>query len=115
MELPSDAFKLNDAEMYLDRLSDFLVILDEMQRQPELFPLLRALVDRNRTPGRFLVLGSASPALSRHASESLAGRIASCELTPLTLPGKEAFLLRQNARALPVTMLKEVFQRTVHP
>jgi uncharacterized protein len=52
-----------------------LVVLDEVQRRPELFPYLRVLVDRRPLPARFLVLGSASPALLRQASESLAGRV----------------------------------------
>ena len=57
-----------------------LVVLDEVQRRPELFPVLRVLADRPRRPARFLVLGSASPALLRESSESLAGRIAYHEL-----------------------------------
>lgn len=83
LELPSDVTKLTDAELYLSRLSDRLVILDEIQRMPSLFPLLRALVDRDRRPGRFLILGSAAPDLIREASETLAGRIVYHELTPL--------------------------------
>jgi predicted AAA+ superfamily ATPase len=75
LELPSDLNKLQDPELYLSRFADALVILDEVQRMPSLFPLLRALVDRKRTAGRFLILGSASPELIRHSSESLAGRI----------------------------------------
>jgi hypothetical protein len=51
-----------------------LVIIDEVQHQPGLFPVLRVLADRARTPARFLLLGSASPDLVRHGSESLAGR-----------------------------------------
>jgi predicted AAA+ superfamily ATPase len=52
-----------------------LVVIDEAQRRPELFPVLRVLADRVNSPARFLILGSASPALSRQASESLAGRV----------------------------------------
>ena len=91
MERPSDAAKLADPELYLGPLADRLVILDEIQRRPELFPVLRSLVDekrakrKNRTNGRFLLLGSASPDLSRQASESLAGRIVYHELTPFTM------------------------------
>jgi uncharacterized protein len=62
-----------------------LVILDEIQRRPELFPALRVLADRKPRPATFLVLGSASPELLRQASESLAGRIEVVELHPLTL------------------------------
>lgn len=85
LELPSDIAKLTDAELYLSRLSDRLVILDEIQRMPALLPLLRALVDRDRRPGRFLILSSAAPNLIREASETLAGRIVYHELTPFRL------------------------------
>lgn len=57
-----------------------LVVIDEAQRRPELFPTLRVLADRRGTPARFLLLGSASPALSRQAAESLAGRVEIVEL-----------------------------------
>ena len=53
-----------------------LVVIDEVQRRPDLFPLLRVLVDRPNSTARFLILGSASPDLVRGASETLAGRIA---------------------------------------
>ena len=85
LELPSDLNKLQDPEMYLGPLADSLVMIDEIQRLPSLFPLLRALVDQKRVAGRFLILGSASPELIRHASESLAGRIIYHELTPFLL------------------------------
>lgn len=57
-----------------------LIVIDEIQRRPELFPLLRVLADRKPLPARFLILGSAAPDLLRQASESLAGRIAYFEL-----------------------------------
>jgi len=82
LELPSDMNKLQDPELYLSRSADTLIIIDEIQRMPLLFPLLRALVDRKKTAGRFLILGSASPELIRHSSESLAGRIIYHELSP---------------------------------
>lgn len=85
LERPSDAAKLSDAEAYLEPLADRLVILDEVQRRPDLFPLLRSLVDAKRKSGRFLLLGSASPDLSRQGSESLAGRIVYHELSPFTM------------------------------
>jgi hypothetical protein len=59
--------------------------LDEVQRAPHLFPVLRGLIDRHRKPGRFILLGSASPDLIRDSSESLAGRIAYFDLPPLNL------------------------------
>jgi predicted AAA+ superfamily ATPase len=62
-----------------------LVVLDEVQRRPDLFPALRVLADRRRRPARFLVLGSASPDMLRQSSESLAGRIAFHELGGFSL------------------------------
>ena len=62
-----------------------LVVLDEIQRRPELFPVLRVLSDRARRPARFLVLGSAAPELLRQSSETLAGRIAYHELSGFDL------------------------------
>ena len=85
LEVPSDLAKLTDAELYLRSHAGSLVIVDEVQRKPDLFPLLRALADADRRNGKFLLLGSASPDLSRQASESLAGRIAYHELSPLLL------------------------------
>lgn len=70
-----------------------LVIIDEVQRQPGLFPVLRVLADRPRTPARFLVLGSASPDLVRHGSESLAGRVAFVDMAGFGL--REAGALAQ--------------------
>lgn len=83
LELPSDRQKLAHPEQFLGAYADQTVCLDEIQRVPELFPVLRGLIDQHRRPGRFLVLGSASPALLRQSSESLAGRIAHLELAPL--------------------------------
>jgi len=85
LELPSDWNKLHDSELYLRQFSETLVIIDEIQRMPSLFPVIRALVDQNRVGGRFLILGSASPDLLRRSSESLAGRIIYHELTPFNL------------------------------
>jgi len=82
LERPSDLRKLDDAEMFFEANREATICLDEIQRVPELFPLLRAEVDARRTPGRFLVLGSASLELIRQGSESLAGRIAFHDLTP---------------------------------
>jgi len=85
LELDSDIIKLKDPQFFLQQYSDKTVILDEVQRLPNLFPLLRALVDQNRMPGRFILLGSASPELIRDVSESLAGRIAYMELSPVAI------------------------------
>ncbi len=82
LELPSDLNKLHDPELYMGQFTGSLVIIDEIQRMPTLFPQIRALVDKKRTGGRFLILGSASPELIKHSSESLAGRIIYHELSP---------------------------------
>lgn len=83
LELPSDLRKLEEPEWFLREHKDRLICLDEIQRCPDLFPLLRALVDQDRRPGRFLILGSASRDLIRQEGESLAGRIHYLELAPL--------------------------------
>lgn len=85
LELPSDVNKLNDPELYLSENEEKMIIIDEVQRMPELFPILRALIDRKKKNGRFLLLGSASPLLLKNSSESLAGRIIYYELSPLSL------------------------------
>jgi predicted AAA+ superfamily ATPase len=84
LEDPADLARLADARLALEPLRG-LVVIDEIQRRPDLFPLLRVLADRPRTPARFLVLGSASPELLRQSSESLAGRIAYHELGGFSL------------------------------
>lgn len=84
LESPHDVERLRDPMLALAPLRG-LVVLDEVQRRPELFPVLRVLVDRPRAPARFLVLGSASGELLRQTSESLAGRIAYHELPGFAL------------------------------
>ena len=79
LESPADLARLADPLLALGPLRG-LAILDEIQRLPDLFPVLRVLVDRPGLPCRFLVLGSASPALLRQSAESLAGRILYHEL-----------------------------------
>lgn len=85
LEIQSDLFKLNDAELFLSQHTDHLVVIDEVQLKKELYPLIRGLVDQHRVPARFLLLGSASPELIRDSSESLAGRIAYHQLFPFDL------------------------------
>ena len=79
LESPEDLLKLNDPVSFLSSQSGKLIILDEIQRTPDLFMVLRGLIDKNRAlghkAGQFLLLGSASMDLLRQASESLAGRI----------------------------------------
>lgn len=89
LQRPAHARQLREAFRVLPALADRLVVIDEVQLMPELFGYLRPLVDEDRRPGRFLLLGSASPSLIRDASESLAGRISYTELTPLSLPEVE--------------------------
>ncbi len=91
LESEADRAKLAEPELYLRQHADKLVILDEIQRTPQLFQSLRGLIDfgrRSKEPGRkrngrFLVLGSASIDLLRQSSETLAGRIRYLELTPI--------------------------------
>jgi predicted AAA+ superfamily ATPase len=82
LERPSDLAKLAEPELYLNTRKGKLICIDEIQRKPDLFPLIRSLVDEWRLPGSFLILGSASRDLLRQSSESLAGRIAYHTLTP---------------------------------
>ena len=86
LEAPSHLSKLSDPEFYLAAHEDKLIILDEVQRMPGLFQILRGLIDSGRRrglrAGRFLLLGSASLDLLKQSSESLAGRIDHIELTP---------------------------------
>jgi len=84
LERPSDVAKLADAEAFLGAHRGDIVCLDEIQRRPDLFSVLRSLCDDMHTPGQFLVLGPASPDLLRQSSETLAGRIGYLELTPFT-------------------------------
>ncbi|MBN2115946.1 MAG: ATP-binding protein [Anaerolineales bacterium] len=74
LENPVSLARLDEPMTALQDLHGIIVI-DEVQRRPDLFPILRVLVDREPLPARFLILGSASPALLRQSSESLAGRI----------------------------------------
>lgn len=87
LESEADRAKLSEPELYLAQHADKLVILDEIQRAPQLFQTLRGLIDtgrrRGRGNGRFLVLGSASIDLLKQSGESLAGRIRYLELAPL--------------------------------
>jgi len=85
LERPSDLIKLEDAEWFLSRQKGKLICIDEIQRKPELFPLLRSIVDENKVNGQFLILGSATRNLIKQSSESLAGRITYKTLTPFLI------------------------------
>ncbi|HEX6781003.1 MAG TPA: ATP-binding protein [Solirubrobacterales bacterium] len=89
LESETDRAKLAEPELYFDDHADELLILDEIQRLPGLFEVLRGVIDRGRRQGRgkrrFLLLGSASLELLSQSGESLAGRVAFVELGPLDL------------------------------
>ena len=85
LELQEDIVKLENAEIYFNNHQEDCIILDEIQNFPELFPVLRGMTDKLRIPGRFIILGSASPSLIRKSSDSLAGRIAYTQLSPLNI------------------------------
>jgi len=80
LERPSHARRLDDPEMWFAAHGAALVCLDEVQRRPQLFEVLRSIVDERGRPGQLLILGSASPELLRQGSETLAGRIGFVEL-----------------------------------
>lgn len=89
LESPSDLAKLSEPELYLEPRMDRLVVLDEVHHRPDLFPVLRGLIDRalrgGRRKGLYLLLGSASFDLLRQSGESLAGRVSYLELGPFNL------------------------------
>ena len=83
LELEDDRAKLSQPSLFFRANRDRLVVLDEVQRVPNLFDALRPEIDADRRPGRFLLLGSASPVLLKQTSESLAGRLELVDMTPL--------------------------------
>ncbi len=94
LELDTDFAKLADPESYLRRFENQLLIIDEVQLKPDLFRILRGLIDVRKRAGernaQFLLLGSASRDLLQHTSQTLAGRIRFLELKPLTIPEVQA-------------------------
>jgi len=82
LERPSDLRKLDDAEWFFSKNKEHLICIDEIQRKPELFPLIRSIVDEWGGNGHFMILGSASQDLIKQSSETLAGRISYHKLTP---------------------------------
>jgi predicted AAA+ superfamily ATPase len=85
LERPSDINKLTDPEAFFSLNANKLICLDEIQRTPDLFPVLRSIIDENKRNGQFIMLGSASHNLIKQSSETLAGRISYFELTPFLL------------------------------
>jgi len=84
LEDPASLARLTEPATALSRLRG-VVVIDEVQRRPDLFPVLRVLADRKPLPARFLILGSASPELLRQSSESLAGRLETIEVAGFSL------------------------------
>ena len=107
LERPSDLAKVSDIESFCEETADHLLILDEIHRVPGLFAPLRSIIDESRQAGKraglFLLLGSASIDLLKQSSETLAGRVAHCELHAL------------NARELPVGELRRLWCRGGFP
>jgi uncharacterized protein len=85
LEHPGDRAKLSDPVAFFELHPDELICLDEIQRVPELFPVLRSILDRRDRNGQILILGSASRDLIQQSSETLAGRISYVHLTPFLL------------------------------
>ncbi|MDD2851995.1 MAG: ATP-binding protein [Desulfuromonadaceae bacterium] len=110
LEDPEDQARLTDPAFVLRPLRG-LVVLDEIQTRPDLFPLLRVLADRPDTPARFLLLGSAAPELMRHTAETLAGRVVFHELDGLALD--EIALVQANADWLDDRWLRGGFPRAL--
>jgi hypothetical protein len=104
LENPEDLVRLADPMLALKGLEG-LIVLDEIQRLPDVFQTLRVLVDRNGSPSRFLVLGSASPDLLRQSAETLAGRIAYRQLGGFSLD-------EVGVPALPTLWLRGGFPRS---
>lgn len=106
LEDPLSLARLDEPMTALRELTG-LIVIDEIQRRPELFPVLRVLADRDPLPARFLVLGSASPMLLRQSSESLAGRLETVPVGGLTLQevGSEALSGRWLRGGYPLSFL----------
>lgn len=107
LERPSDTNKLRDPEAFFSVNAGKLICLDEIQRMPELFSVLRSVIDENRRNGQFIILGSASPDLIRQSSETLAGRISYLELTP--------FLFKEVDKNNNLTILRKLWLRGGFP
>ncbi len=112
LENPRDRAKLTDPMLYFESNAKSMICIDEIQIMPELFPLLRSVIDSDRRPGRFLILGSASRELVNKSAESLAGRIGYQYLTPFLpteyMPGTPPSILEALSRGgFPESALAE--------
>ena len=85
LENDDDIARMENPAFLFEQYPEACIVLDEIQRMPDLFRQLRPIIDQYRVPGRFILTGSASPALVKGVSESLAGRIAFAELSPVNL------------------------------
>ncbi len=85
LENPLDLARLENPMLTFENITKKIIVIDEIQRRPELFPILRVLVDREDKKYKFLILGSASRELIQQSSETLAGRIGYIELPPFSL------------------------------
>lgn len=115
LEDPFSLARLDQPMTTLQELTG-LVVIDEIQRRPDLFPILRVLADRQPLPARFLILGSASPALLRQSSESLAGRITIIPMSGFSLG--EVGLSAQNKHwrrgGFPLSYLPETEEESIN-
>jgi uncharacterized protein len=107
LERPSDLNKLRDPEAFFTINAGKLICLDEIQRLPDLFPVLRSIIDEQDRNGQFIILGSASLDLIKQSSESLAGRISHLELTP--------FLLKEVSQDNDPAALRKIWLRGGFP
>lgn len=120
LERPRDLAKLSDIEQYCELNVDKLLVLDEVQRSPELFTPLRSIIDERRRAGKrvgqFLFLGSASIDLLKQSSESLAGRVSYCELHALGVMevGADKLLTLWNRGGFPESFLAESDEDSLH-
>ncbi|MFH1798815.1 MAG: ATP-binding protein [Candidatus Omnitrophota bacterium] len=112
LERSSDLNKLRDPELFFASNKDKLICLDEIQRLPEIFSVLRAIVDSNDRYGQFLMLGSASPNLIKQSSETLAGRISYVELTPF-LFGEISNKSKSSKNSLQTLWIRGGFPRSL--
>ncbi|SFG62055.1 ATP-binding protein [Pedobacter insulae] len=85
LENDADIARMSNPAFLFEQYKDACIVLDEIQRMPDLFRQLRPIIDQHRTVGRFILTGSASPSLVKGVSESLAGRIAFAEMAPVNL------------------------------
>ena len=105
LEKPSDLKKIEDPELFFQININKRICIDEIQLRPDLFPVLRSIIDENRENGRILILGSASRDLIKQGSETLAGRIGFIEMSPFI----QVELLKQHKYELSNHWLKGGF------